>query len=72
MIEKTLEALRKKKGRAANMLANDYYNTNKQIIEDLIKEYPFLNPPNTIYCLNLHYDFVCVPFLCSPALRSHC
>lgn len=37
---KTLEALRKKKGRAANMLANDYYNTNKQTASNAISGQP--------------------------------
>lgn len=37
---KTLEALRKKKGRAANMLAGDYYNSNRTAASNAISGQP--------------------------------
>ena len=37
---KALEAMRKKKGRAANMLAGDYYGANSQTQSDAISGQP--------------------------------
>lgn len=37
---KTLEALRKKKGRASNMLAGDYYSTNNKPTSNAIAGQP--------------------------------